>query len=81
VFPEVTKVRFSTFLYAAAAVIVNLVFFQNFLKLVHNAKATPGWTNIEANSAVSLEDPPTLTELCTATVYLVLVEKTYVVRV
>jgi hypothetical protein len=81
VFPEVTKVRFSTFLYAAAAVIVNLVFFQNFLKLVHNAKATPGWTNIEANSAVSLEDPPTLTELCAATVYLVLVEKTYVVRV
>jgi hypothetical protein len=80
-FPEVTRVRFSTFLYAAAAVIVNLLFFQDFMKLVHNAKATPGWTNIEANSAVSLEDPPTLTELCAAAVYLVLVEKTYVTRV
>jgi hypothetical protein len=80
-FPDVSKIRFSTFLYAAAAVILNLSFFQGFLKLVHDAKSTQGWTNIEKNCAAALVDPPTLTELCAAAIYLVVVEKSYITRV
>lgn len=80
-FPDVSKIRFNTFLYAAAAVILNLSFFQSFLKLVYNAKSTQGWTNIEKNCAAALVDPPTLTELCAAAIYLVVVEKSYITRV
>jgi hypothetical protein len=81
VFPDVSNTRFSMFLYAAAAVIVNLPFYQHFLKLVHNAKVTPGWTNLKKNCSVALEDIATLTELCAAAIYLIVVEKTYVARV
>jgi hypothetical protein len=80
-FPDVSKIRFNTFLYAAAAVILNLSFFQGFLKLVHDSKSTQGWTNIEKNCAAALVDPPTLTELCAAAIYLVVVEKSYITRV
>jgi hypothetical protein len=80
-FPDVSNTRFSTFLYASAAVIVNLPFYQDLMKLIRDAKTNPGWNNLERNCAVGLADTATLTELCAASIYLVVVEKSYITRV
>lgn len=80
-FLDVSNTRFAEFLYAAAKVISNLPFYQEYLKLVHDAKAKQSWTNLERNCAVTLMDIPTLTELCAASIYLVVVEKSYIKRV
>jgi hypothetical protein len=80
-FPEAHTARFSAFLYAAAEVLLFLGFYQTFMQHVYHAKSKPGWTNLEKNIAAGLKCSATLTEICAAAIYLVVVKQTYILFV
>jgi hypothetical protein len=80
-FPDTSNVRFGSHLAAAAEVVLHLEFYQEFMQLVHDSKTKPGLTNMEANIALALKCTATLTELCAAALYYVLVDRPYSSRV
>jgi hypothetical protein len=60
---------------------VNRDLYLQFLKLVHDAKTAPGFTNIELNFFNGLQDPATLTELTVLALYAQAIGRPYMIHV
>jgi hypothetical protein len=68
-FPHVNQARFGSHLAACVELVKNQLFYIKFLQQIHDAKDTPGFTNIESNAGAAIVDPATLTEMCAAVLH------------
>ncbi len=68
-FPDTSNTRYQSYCEAAAELLINRIHYIEFLELVRDHKAQPGFTNIEQNVYNGLHDPSTLSELAVLAVY------------
>ncbi|KAF8599190.1 hypothetical protein BDV93DRAFT_560601 [Ceratobasidium sp. AG-I] len=80
-FPDTSNTRYGSHCDAAAEVLVNLDIYISFLQQVHDAKGAPGFTNIESNAFMGLQNVETLTELAVLALYAQAIGRPYMVRV
>ncbi len=80
-FPDTSNDRFGTYGEAASELVSDLPNYRAFLKHIHDAKARPGWTNMELNLHHALSDIPTVTELVVMSLYSQLICRPYLTHV
>ncbi|KAF8594924.1 hypothetical protein BDV93DRAFT_564910 [Ceratobasidium sp. AG-I] len=80
IFPDTSNTRYGSHCDAAAELLVNLDIYISFLQQVHDAKGTPGFTNIESNAFMGLQNIETLTELAVLALYAQAIGRPYMVR-
>jgi hypothetical protein len=68
-FAKTNQTRFGSHGDAACELVARRVIYREFLEAIKDLKARPGWTNIEKNVYLALEDGPTLTELAVLALY------------
>ncbi|KDN34700.1 hypothetical protein RSAG8_12222, partial [Rhizoctonia solani AG-8 WAC10335] len=68
-FPDTSNTRYGSHCDAAAELLLHLDTYLDFLRDIRDAKASPGFTNIELNLYNGLNDPATLTELAVMALY------------
>ncbi|KAJ2936690.1 hypothetical protein H1R20_g396, partial [Candolleomyces eurysporus] len=80
-FPDVSNTRYGSHGEASATIIVYRTYFIEFMWSVRETKDKIGYTNIEKNFALSLEDKPTLVEMCTLALYSIAVSRPFMAMV
>lgn len=68
-FPDTSNTRFQSHYMAAAALILHLPYYLEFLLMVHDKKENRSFNHMEQNVFEGLKDLPTLTKLCVLTLY------------
>ncbi|KAL5524887.1 hypothetical protein ACEPAF_8756 [Sanghuangporus sanghuang] len=68
-FPNTSNTRYSSYLDAAAEILVHLDAYVQFMDRVRYSKVKPSLNNLEENISNALNDPPTLTELACLALY------------
>jgi hypothetical protein len=80
-FPDVSNTQYGSHGEAVATIIIYLEHFKNFMKHIHDAKDRPREVNIEKNFASTIEDIPTLTELCVLALYNIAISRPFMTHV
>jgi hypothetical protein len=68
-FPDTSNNRYQSYCTAAAELLTSLQLYIQFLEWIRDAKDKPGFTNMEKNIFLGLQDIPTQTELAVLTLY------------
>jgi len=80
-YPDVSNTRYGSHGEAAATILVYRKDFRSLMLHIRDAKDKAGWTNIEKNFAMAIEDIPTLTELCVLALYNISVSRPFMAHV
>ncbi len=76
-YPDVSNTRYGSHGEAAGVLIVYRTHFLRFMEHIRDAKEKPGFTNIEKNFYMAIQDNPTLTELCALAAHNVCVSRLF----
>jgi hypothetical protein len=68
-FPDTSNIRYQSYCFAATELLIHLNIFVEYLEWIRDGKEKPGFTNLEKNVYVGLQDISTLTELAVLTLY------------
>lgn len=68
-FPKPNQTWFGSHREAAAELVTHLELYHEYLLHMRDKKKNPSWTNIQLNLYQALGDSPTITELCSMTLY------------
>ncbi|KZV87342.1 hypothetical protein EXIGLDRAFT_620735, partial [Exidia glandulosa HHB12029] len=69
-FPDASNIRFQCYCSGSRVIIIHLSIFISFMEQIRDEKSKgPGWTNLELNIFLSLQDLPTQTELVVLALY------------